>query len=244
MTDIHCHILPGVDDGAESLADSLEMARMAAESGVHTIVATPHCNLPDAPEDNYASPELARRFAQLRRAIEAEGIPLELLPGAEVLCTPQVPELLREGRLLTLASSRYLLMEFYFDESLEYMDQMLSAVAAEGYIPVLAHPERYQAVQEAPRVIQRWFWDGHIIQLNKGSILGRLGRGAQRCSEWILSCGLAHTVASDAHTPTVRTPHMAELTDRLYSICPPEYVSVLLDENPGNIVKNLPVVKA
>lgn len=118
MTDIHCHILPGVDDGAATPADALEMARMAAESGVRTIVATPHCNLPGAPEDNYASPALARRLEALRRAIEAEGIPLEILPGAEILCTPQVPELLREGRLLTLASSRYLLLEFYFDESL------------------------------------------------------------------------------------------------------------------------------
>lgn len=244
MVDIHCHILPGVDDGADSMEEALEMARMAADSGVDTIVATPHCNLPGAARSNFVSDELKKRFIALREAVKVAGIPLAILPGTEVLCTPDVPEKLRQGKLLSLAGSRYLLMEFFFDESLEYMDSMLAAVKREGFTPVIAHPERYEAVQAAPAVIERWFWDGHIIQLNKGSVLGSLGQRARRCAGAILSHGLAHTIASDAHGTEMRTTHMTELQQYILDVCGEEYASILLEENPRRIIKNLPILRA
>lgn len=174
MTDIHCHILPGVDDGAEKVEQSVEMARMAWQSGVRTIIATPHCNLPGE-TGNYRSGAMTRRFNTLQKAVDEAGIPVKILPGAEVLGTPQVPQLLDEKKLITLAGSRYLLVEFFFDEHLSQMDFLLEAIAARGYVPVIAHPERYEAVQQAPHVVARWFHHGYVIQLNKGSILGRLG---------------------------------------------------------------------
>lgn len=244
MIDIHCHILPFVDDGAESMEDAVEMARMAAESGVTAIIATPHCNLPQGEEKNYSSPALQQRFLQLQQAVRAADIPLTILPGCEVFCTPEVPELLRRNQLLTLADSRYLLLEFFFDEELDYMDEMLSAVAQQGYVPVIAHPERYEAVQRTPHIVERWFRAGYIIQLNKGSILGRLGRGAARTSQWILSRGLAHVVASDAHSPSYRTPDMTQLIDYLSDLCAGEYVEILLDINPERILRNRPILAA
>ena len=244
MTDIHCHILPFVDDGSENIEDSLAMARLAAESGVSAIIATPHCNLPYHGPTNYKSAQLAQRFIQLQDAIVNAGIPLRIFPGAEILCTPEVPDLLRQGKLLTLAGSDYLLVEFFFDESLTYMDDMLSAVAAEGLIPVIAHPERYEAVQRNPHVVERWFRDGCIIQVNKGSILGRLGRRAELTSEWILSRGLAHAVASDAHSPLVRTPQMTEVFQHLSDYYAPEYEDILLNLNPARILDGLPVLSA
>lgn len=244
MTDIHCHILPFVDDGAGSMEDALEMARMAAESGVTAIIATPHCNLPYEKEKNYISQHLQEQFFRLQQAVKAEGIPVTVLPGAEVLCTPEVPELLRQGKLLTLAGSRYLLVEFFFDEDLDYMDQMLSAIASQGLLPVIAHPERYESVQRTPRIVERWFRNGYVIQLNKGSILGRLGRRAARTAEWILSRGLAHVVASDAHSPVMRTPQMDELVQFLTEVCAPEYVDILLDINPGRIRSDRSILQA
>lgn len=244
MVDIHCHILPCVDDGAESLEDAVEMARMAADSGVEAIIATPHCNLPGAEEKNYISPALQRSFLALARAVKEADIPVSILPGAEVLCTPEVPELLRQGKLLTLAGSRYLLLEFFFDEDLEYMDDMLCAVARQGFVPVIAHPERYETVQRIPRVIERWFRSGYVIQLNKGSILGRLGRRSGQAAAWILSRGLAHVVASDAHSPLMRTPQMGELTEFLLQVCHPEYVDILLRDNPRRIAENRPILQA
>ena len=244
VTDIHCHILPQVDDGAESLEDALEMARMAAESGVTHLIATPHCNLPYASDKNYASALLMERVLSLQEQIRQAGIPLSLYPGCEVLCTPEVPKLIRQGKLLTLANSNYLLVEFFFDEDLSYMDDMLSAIAAEGLIPVIAHPERYDSIQHSPYVVERWFRNGYIIQLNKGSILGRLGRRAQGTADWILGSGLAHVVASDAHSPVMRTPDMTQLQQYLFDVCTSEYAEILLKHNPSRILNGRPVLWA
>ena len=244
MIDIHCHILPLVDDGAESLEEAVEMARMAADSGVSVIIATPHCNLPYEEEKNYISPALQQRFFRFQQAVKAAGIPLTVLPGAEVLCTPEVPGLLAEGKLLTLAGGRYLLVEFFFDEDLDYMDEMLSAIANHGNIPVIAHPERYESVQRTPHIVERWFRAGYIIQLNKGSILGRLGRRAARTASWILDRGLAHVVASDAHSPSVRTPQMTPLAEYLSDRYGDGYAHILLEDNPGRILHNRPILKA
>lgn len=244
MVDIHCHILPGVDDGAESMEDALLMARMAADSGVTDIIATPHCNLPYEERKNYASPELERRFVQLQKLIQLEDIPITIHPGAEVLCTPDVPELLQKGALRHLAQTNYLLVEFFFDEPLSYMSEMLDAIAEEGVVPVIAHPERYKAVQRMPQVVENWFYSGVVVQLNKGSILGQLGRNAERAADWILSRGLAHVVASDGHSPLIRTPQMDEVARRLDHLVDPEYAEILLEYNPARLLAGKSVLQA
>lgn len=241
MTDIHCHILPGVDDGAENMDEAVAMARMAWESDVRTIIATPHCNLPGE-AGNYRSVAIARQFKELQKAVLDAGVDLEILPGAEVLCTPQVPRLLDEKKLITLAGSRYLLVEFFFDEHLDDIDALLEQIAARGLVPVIAHPERYEAVQQAPHAVARWFHSGYVIQLNKGSILGRLGRRAQQCAEWLLDRGLAHTVASDAHSDQYRTPHMDQLRRTLEDRCGSAYCNILLRINPGRIAHDQPML--
>ena len=243
MIDIHCHILPSVDDGADSMEDALEMARMAADSGVTAIVATPHCNLPGT-SGNYRSGAMTRRFNQLRKAVREADIDLDILPGAEVLCTPRIGQLIAEKKLLTLAGSRYLLVEFFFDEPLEEIDEMLRDIARQGLVPVIAHPERYEAVQQQPQAVGRWFRSGYVIQLNKGSILGRLGRRAEAASHWILDHGYAHLVASDGHTSVHRTPHMSELRHCLQDRWCHTYTEVLLQDNPGRIARDLPMLQA
>lgn len=244
MVDLHCHILPNVDDGAETMEDALGMARMAAASGVTHLIATPHCNLPYSEPKNYVSTSLLEQFLSLRTAIQQADIPLAIYPGAEVLCTPEVPQLIQTGKLLPLANSSCLLVEFFFDEGLAYMDNMLQAIAAEGMTPVVAHPERYETIQHSPYVLERWFRNGYVIQLNKGSILGRLGRGAKRAADWILDHGLAHVVASDAHSPVFRTPQMRELQQYLLDYYDPEYVEILLQTNPSRILNGHCVLRA
>ena len=111
MTDIHCHLLPSVDDGAKDMDTALLMARMAVERGVDTMIATPHCNLPDGGMKNYRSAALSTCLHGLQKEIADAGLPLTVLPGAEIMCTPDVPELLQSGKLPTLTDSNYLLAE-------------------------------------------------------------------------------------------------------------------------------------
>ena len=140
MIDIHCHILPDLDDGAASMDEALDMARMAAESGVTDIIATPHFR--GEPEALEMKDEIHRRYREMRAELSRWGIPIRLHQGAEILCTPQTPLLARQGLLPTLGNTRYVLTEFYFNESFGFMDSTLQKIASMGYIPVVAPPER------------------------------------------------------------------------------------------------------
>ena len=155
MIDIHAHILPGVDDGSPSLASSLEMARLALESGVDAMIATPHCNLPEGDEMLWAD-ALARRTEELSAALAEERIPLRLYAGMEIFGMPDTADKLRDGRLCTLASSRYPLIEFPFHDYGLEATELLGRVLDLGLRPIVAHPERYRYAQEEPRLLNLW----------------------------------------------------------------------------------------
>lgn len=237
MVDIHCHILPGLDDGAADMEESLDMARSALSCGITDIVATPHFRGDRSPEE-----QLQRIWAGYQyfcRFLEKKNLPLRVHPGAEILCTPQVGELARQRALPTLGDSDYVLTEFFFDTPFELMDRMLDDIARWGYRPVIAHPERYDAIVDDPRGIALWVRKRYVIQLNKGSILGAFGYRVQKTAEWILNGGLAHLVASDAHGAERRTPDMAPLLARLRSGYPESYVRALTQYNPDRLLRGL-----
>ena len=240
MVDIHCHILHNYDDGSASLSESLEMARMAAQTGVTDIVVTPHF------EGRAFSlrrlPTLVEHFQELSQAIEDKNIPIKLHLGAEILCTQETLRLAKKKLLPTIGDSNYFLTEFYFDEDPDFMDEMLRSLAEAGYTPVVAHPERYGAVQHDPRILEHWFHRGYVLQINKGSILGAFGRRAEHTAHGILRAGLAHVIASDAHSATRRTPHMEGLTRWLDHHIRSDYAKILTEENPRRIIKGEPLV--
>ena len=167
MIDLHTHILPGLDDGSPDLETSVLMAAVAAESGVTHLVATPHSNQRGAFE-NYASPALQVRFDCLCTAVHEAGIPLELSLGMEIFGTGDVLQLLHDGRLLTLGGGRYLLIEFGFHEDPLRIERLLDALLADGYWPVVAHPERYYGLQRMPNYLFDWANRGIVLQVNKG----------------------------------------------------------------------------
>lgn len=237
MIDIHCHILPNFDDGATDLREALAMARLAADSGVTGIVATPHFR--GEPESLSSLPRLLETYQLLSQAIRKENLPIALLPGAEILCLPETPELAQSQSLPTIGNTRYLLTEFFFDESPSYINSMLRSLADWGYKPVIAHPERYHAVQQDPGLMETWFREGYVIQLNKGSILGAFGHRPERTADIALHHGFAHIIASDAHSCVRRTPSMHALRLRLQKKCLPEYTHILLEKNPLRLIRNL-----
>lgn len=242
MVDLHCHILPGVDDGADSLDVSCEMAALAADCGVDTIVATPHCNTRNELK-NYRSQSLIDRSRSLQAALDRYHIPVRILPGAEVLVRGDMPQLLADNCFQPIARSKYLLTEFYFDELPEVMDRELARIAAAGFIPVVAHPERYFAVGDNPEIVRRWYNRGYIIQINKGSLLGRLTEDAYDTAYYLLENHLADVVASDAHHYTSRTPDMSELCVRLEEQCDEDYTRLLVEDNPRRIIENRTVLR-
>lgn len=235
MVDIHCHILPEVDDGAESLEEALEMARVAAACGVTDLAATSHFR-GDGDEPG-ALERIYRRFRLLEEALEQERIPLRLHLGAEILCLLETINLARDRKLPTIADTDYVLCEFFFDAPYDYMDEILSAIAEEGYRPVIAHPERYGAIQRDPRRAQRWFRKGYVIQVNKGSVLGAFGGQVQNTAHWLLEMGFVHMIASDAHSARRRTTDLSRLRMWLLEHYPAGYGHLLLEENPARLLR-------
>lgn len=234
MIDIHCHILPEIDDGASGPDEAIAMAHMAAASGVTAIVATPH--FPGKPSSLEQIPLLLERYKWLCRAVRAQEIPLRIYPGAEILCLPETVELAARKALPTIGETSYLLTEFYFDESFRNMTQLLNSIAHYGYIPVIAHPERYHIIQEDPSLLKLWHQSGCVLQINKGSLLGAFGSEPEAAAAAALEMGLAHLVASDGHSAKRRTPHMGGLRLWMEENCDPEYAKLLLEQNPARVV--------
>lgn len=241
LTDLHCHILTAMDDGSPDLETSVTMAKMAYASGVTTIAATPHSNVED---DNMAlrCRSIRHRAAMLQDALSQNRIPVKILTGMELFIRDNLPEIIESEGFMPLGKTNYLLGEFDFGEDGGYMDEALTYIMKSGINPVLAHPERYAAVQREPLWVARWFEKGVIIQVNKGSLLGRFGRGPHMAADWILRHGLAHIVASDAHGTERRTPDMTEVFDCISSNYSERYAEVLLSENPGLIAAGKPVL--
>ena len=236
MIDIHSHILPGVDDGSEDLSTSLEMLRMAADSGVEAIVATPHCNIPGEFE-NYADEKLLRAFEVLREEAKSNGIPVKILSGMEVFTTEELPQLVLKKQVWTLNHTRYLLMEFGFDEDPGFCEEILEELKKLGIRPVIAHPERYYFLQADPQIAYEWCTSGCTLQLNKGSLLGSFGDESRRTAHALIEHGLAACVASDAHGTRYRTTVMAEArqyVDQVYGL---EYGRLLFEINPQRILQ-------
>lgn len=237
MIDIHAHILPFLDDGAEDWDCTLEMARLAADSGVMAVVATPHCGLPGQELEGRA--EAVREQTDLLSAkLQQAGIRLAVGTGMEIFGTPDTAELLCRGKLITLNRSRYPLIEFPFLDYAPQATRILASVLDAGFRPVIAHPERYQYTQADPTLLNLWSDMGCLLQLNRGSLQGRFGRAAEVLSWAMVNRGFAFVVASDAHSPSTRTTRMKEIRALLETERSAHEAARLLLDNPRLLVSD------
>lgn len=241
MIDIHAHILPGLDDGAQDYETAILMAQMAQESGVTDIIATPHANQRSRYE-NYVSEDLDERLLILQAAARRANLQIRIHPGMEVFGTPNLPSLLRAGKVRTLAGSRYLLVEFAFREDPYFMERTLSKLRDEGVDPIVAHPERYIALQDMPDILFAWAENGIHLQMNKGSLNGAFGRGAQKTAQLMLSYDLADVIASDAHGTERRTTDLSRIQDYISIHYSHRMAERLLEGNPARILRDEPLV--
>lgn len=236
MVDIHTHILPGIDDGAANWDEAYEMAAMAADSGVDTIVCTHHSNIPGL-YYNYNSRELDALFLEFQRGLHKGGFPIKLLRGMEIFSTPDICDKIWNRHLLPINGTNYFLVEFSFHESEEYMADLLRDMLHQGMRPVIAYPERYACMKENPELLFQWMKFGVLSQINKGSLLGKFGRSAERAASIFMKHNLVTCIASDAHNPRVRTTHMGEIKRFLKHKYSEDMAIKLLDDNPRRIVE-------
>lgn len=242
MYDLHCHILPGLDDGAQTPDDTLRMAEIAVELGTKEIVCTPHCSSND-PRLPLRLETIVRRTEEMNRMLSYEGIPLKLHPGMELLCRGGLWDVFAQGEFLTLAGTGYLLMEFPFHTRLDEIEAAAEEAVQAGLKPVLAHPERYRSVQQSPERVRDWVKSGWTIQMNRGSITGGFGGEARRCALWLLSYALPHLIASDAHSPETRTPDLRTGYNWVAKNCAESFAQLLFTDNPRRILHDEPVVR-
>jgi protein-tyrosine phosphatase len=209
MIDIHCHILPGLDDGASSIELSLDMARMAVADGIGTIVCTPHVT-PGLYDNDGAT--IAEAVAALRRRLAKEGIALRLETGADVHMAPDLARKL--GRAVpTLAGSRYFLFEPPHHVAPPRLDAVVRGLLAAGFVPILTHPERLTWLDGHYGLVHALSAAGMPIQVTAGSVTGAFGRQPRYWAERLLDDGLVDILASDAHNTGGRPPLLSKARD-------------------------------
>ena len=235
MLDIHIHILPGVDDGAQDYDDAIGMAELALQSGVTTIVATPHANQMGRFE-NFYTPEFSRRYERLEDMLHSSRRRLRVLEGQEIMASDDMTQKIRDGRLISLNHTQYYLIEFPFDASPGWITDRLTDVIRLGKTPLIAHVERYYCVQYDPSYVYDWIELGCVTQMNKGSVFGKFGRAVQYACGPLLNYELIHCVASDAHSPVERTPWLRDIQRFLTENFDEEYAYRLLEGNPYRIL--------
>ena len=205
VIDLHCHVLPGIDDGPEAIEGSVALARAAAQAGIHQLVATPHVS---ATYRNDAA-TIARLVAELNERLGAEGIDLEVLAGAEIAIT-YLPEISpRQLPLLGLGGGEWLLVEPPFAAVAPALERLVLAVCAEGHRVVLAHPERCPALRRDRAVVGALAAQGVLMSITAGSLVGQFGGEVKRYALELAREGLIHNVTSDAHDTERRPPGLS-----------------------------------
>lgn len=231
MIDLHAHILPGLDDGAASLAETVEIARDAAADGVTAIAATPHVR-----DDYPTTPAVMEEaLAHARAAVEAAGVPVELLPGGELSLDwiARMPE--RAVRSFGLAGNRgFVLVEFPYHGWPLALSHHVSLLVACGIRPVLAHPERNPDVQSDPERLRPLVAQGALVQVTAASLAASRRSGTRATAHRLVDSGLAHLVASDAHGPAVRRHGLAEGRAAIRDVTLADWLTV---DVPGAIVR-------
>ncbi len=238
LVDIHCHLLPGLDDGAVDWEQSLAMARMAAADGISTVVATPHQLGNFAKNTGQAIRDHVQRFQAL---LDEKGVPLTVLPGADVRIESDMIARLRSGEVLTLGDrQRHVLLELPHEVFLP-LARLLDDLRRVGLVGILSHPERNAGILADPRVLWPLVEAGCLLQVTAGSLLGSFGAPVQALAESIVRHGAAHLVATDAHGTKSRTPRLSQVFERVTVLAGPEMAATLFCRNPTRIAAGQPV---
>jgi protein-tyrosine phosphatase len=229
MIDLHSHVLPGLDDGARDVQDSLDMLASAAADGIRTIVGTPHYDLVDPGRRALAAD-------RLRRAAAARGLPVEVQRGFELAVSPAMLDLEGSARELGINGSRYLLIELPVPYWPPFIGQVFFRLRKVGLRPILAHAERYEPIMHDLEVARDLVRGGVLLQVNASSLLNGGSRSLQRCARELLREGLVSFLASDAHSPVGRAPKLRAAVEAAARMIGPSAAEALVTSNPAAVL--------
>ena len=228
MIDIHSHLVPGVDDGSQSLEESLALLKQAEEDGITELITTPH--FMKNGEYRVKASELVKRFNELKQAYQGS---IKLHLGNELYIHPDLPELLEQGDILTLAESKTILVEFPFQSYKNEYDEILYELSLK-YRIIIAHPDRYHYVQEDPNFCLRWLKEGYLLQSNQNSLFKK---ETKKVLFSMIEHGFISFIASDAHNE-YRPLILKEAYDLLEKEFGMSVAKQLTEENPRMLLVN------
>jgi protein-tyrosine phosphatase len=228
VIDIHCHILPGIDDGPQHIDESLEMAKIASLDGITTIVATPHIKEPPYPPE-----DIETKVAALNDRLTEKGIPVTVLQGADVSSTVDISSL----HAYTINRTRYILIEFPHLYLPGNAKEIIFRLMMHGYRPIITHPERNLSILENPKLFLELLDTGLLVQITADSLTGAFGLDIRDCALYFLKKGVVNFIATDAHSSRERRPELSGAVKIAARILGKEQADRLVTLNPGNVVQ-------
>jgi protein-tyrosine phosphatase len=241
VIDIHCHLLPEVDDGPKSWDAAVEMCRMAAADGITHSVTTPHAN------DRYVYDRayLSGLLGQLRNSIKEKigpALPLQLSLGCDLhLSIENLERVLDAPHNYTIGETNYLLIELSDFSVPTRLADCFTRLGDRGLTPILTHPERNPILQQTPQRVLEWAEQGCLIQVTASSLTGFWGERPEIIARWLLERSAVHVLASDAHDTKRRVPNLSAARAVAERIVGAEYAEALVEGNPGAIVQGMPI---
>ena len=236
MIDLHCHLLAGIDDGAQDLSMSLAMARMFVADGVSVVACTPHI-LPGLYHNT--GPQIKTAVVALQSALDEQGIALTLVPGADNHMVPDFVGGLRSGHLLPLAGSRYVLVEPPHHVPPQRMEEFFFGIQVAGYVPILTHPERLSWLPNHYDTVTRLIAAGVWMQITAASLTGAFGRNPLYWSTKMLDEGRVHILATDAHDAVKRPPCLSAGFDAAAKRVGEAEATHLVSTRPNGVLEDM-----
>jgi protein-tyrosine phosphatase len=243
VIDLHCHILPELDDGPKTWEESLDMARRAVDDGIQVVVATPHLfknRRVEIRETNSRELILAT-LEEFRQRLRDAAIPLAVLPGCDVPLSLEAMDLLEAGQVLTINDGqRYLLLELPDTALPPALESICFRLQTKGLTPIITHPERHMLFQEMPEKLGRLLDLGCLAQLTAGSLLGNFGRRVAKISRKLVKQGYIHILASDAHNNRSRPPELSQAVQEMARLVGQDAALAMVTATPERIIQGQP----
>lgn len=239
MIDLHCHILPDVDDGSKTMAMSVEMAKIYLKNGIKEIIATPHYIEGDQFSTFEENKVVCEKFKDV---LQRENIDLKVYLGQEIFLSPDIMKYLEEGRVGSLNGSKYVLTELAMVNDYVHMENVIYEFLMKGYIPVIAHPERYKKIQDDPNVLYEYIRLGALAQMNIRSLEGMYGDKAMNTAEILAACGMYQFVGTDAHSDEGRSPEVGKSLEILKGIVSEKEFERITFTNSKALLENKDII--